>query len=140
MKTLKLVPLALSFAFTRCLSWNAVAASQAVWHIGTLNQSSSGFNGWKDGSKGEWTYLAGKSIPGTDWPAQQEGSDLGKAGSRTHPYSIQFDLEEVPQGHYSLKIALQSETARVAELEVEINDIGASIFNIQSFPTRPTGT
>ena len=63
----------------------------------------------------------GKSRPETDWPAYQEGATVSKAESHAHPYTIQFDLDQIPQGVYSLKVGLLSETARVAVLQVEIN-------------------
>jgi len=100
-----------------------------VWQIGTFNNSPSEFNTGSKGAplfgsrfpKGELLYVVGKSKPDTDWPAYQEGATVGKADSHPHPYSIQFDLDQAPQGLYSLKIGLLSETARVAMLQVEIN-------------------
>jgi hypothetical protein len=112
-----------------CFFQGASAAPQAVWQIGTFNQSPSEFNTGKKGPplfgsrypKGELVYIVGKSIPETDWPAYQEGETLGKPGSHPHPYTIQFTLDQVAQGVYTLKVGLLSETARVAELQVEIN-------------------
>jgi hypothetical protein len=121
--------LSLSLTITLCFFQSASAAPQTMWQIGTFNQSPSEFNSGKKGAplfgsrypKGELVYIVGKSLPETDWPAYQEGSTLGKAGSHPHPYTIQFDLEQVPQGVYTLKIGLLSETSRVATLQVEIN-------------------
>ena len=121
--------LSLCVTFTLGFFQSASAASQTVWQMGTFNQSPSEFNTGNKGAplfgsrypKGELVYIVGKSLPGTDWPAYQEGSTLGKAGSHPHPYTIQFELEQVPQGVYTLKIGLLSETARVATMQVEIN-------------------
>ena len=100
-----------------------------MWQIGKFDQSPSEFNTGKQGPPlfgsrypaGELLYIVGKSTPEVDWPAYQEGSTIGKAGSRPHPYATQFDLPEAPQGVYTLKVGLLSETARVARLQVEIN-------------------
>jgi hypothetical protein len=118
---------ALFLTFTACLCQSASAAPQVVWRIGTFNESPSEFNTGKQGPplfgsrypKGELIYIVGKSRPETDWPGYQEGAAAGKPGN--HAYIIQFNLDEVPLGVYTLKAGLLSETARVAELQVEIN-------------------
>ena len=127
--------LPLSLTFTLCFFQSASAAPQTVWQIGTFNQSPSEFNTGNKGAplfgsrypKGELVYIVGKSKPERDWPAYQEGATLGKTGSHPHPYTIHFDLDQVPQGVYTLKIGLISESARVAVLQVEING-HASLF------------
>ena len=103
--------------------------SKVVWRIGTFNQSPSEFNTGKQGPPlfgsrypgGELLYIVGKSNPGVDWPAYQEGAETDRPGSHLHPYTIQFNLANVPNGVYTLKAGLLSETARVARLQVEIN-------------------
>ena len=124
-----LLPFALSIAFMLRFFQSASAAPQTLWQIGTFNESPSEFNAGNKGAplfgsrfpKGEVVYVVGKSKPETDWPGYQEGATVGKAESHPHPYTIQFDLDEAPQGLYSLKIGLLSETARVAVLQVAIN-------------------
>ena len=119
----------LSLAFMLSSFPSALAAPQTVWQIGTFNESPSEFNTGNKGAplfgsrfpKGELVYVVGKSRPETDWPAYQEGATVSKAESHAHPYTIQFDLDQIPQGVYSLKVGLLSETARVAVLQVEIN-------------------
>ena len=120
-----LVVLAIMICFCPC----AEAASNVVWRIGKFNQSPSEFNTGKQGPPlfgsrypaGELVYIVGKSTPEADWPAYQMGAATGRPGSRPHPYTIQFDLPQVPIGVYTLKAGLLSETARVARLQVEIN-------------------
>ena len=112
-----------------CFCPSAGAAPKTVWQIGKSDASPSEFNTGKEGPPlfgsryptGELLYVVGKSTPEVDWPAYQEGSVIGKAGSHPHPYPIQFDLPEAPQGVYTLKAGLLSETARLARLQVEIN-------------------
>jgi hypothetical protein len=124
--------LAMMIGFCQC----AGAASKTVWRIGKFNQSPSEFNTGKQGPPlfgsrypaGELLYIVGKSIPEVDWPAYQEGAVTGKPGSHPHPYTIQFNLPRVPQGVYTLKAGLLSETARVARLQVEINGHGGLFY------------
>ena len=105
----------------------AYAASEVVWQIGTFDESPAEFNQGKPGPplfgalypRGPLVYLVGKSNPAVDWPAYQEGWTIEKAGS--HPYWVQFDLGGVPHGVYTLKVGLLSKTARLAELQIEIN-------------------
>lgn len=127
-----LVVLAITMSFCP----KAVAVPKVVWRIGKVNLSPSELNTGKQGPplfgsrypKGELLYIVGKSSADLDWPAYQEGSTLGKGGGRPHPYAIQFDLPEVPQGVFTLKVSLLSETARVARLQVEINGHGGLFY------------
>ena len=119
----------LTLTFMLCWLPNLSAVPQTVWQIGTFNQSPNELNTGKKGAplfgslypKGELLYIVGKSTPDTDWPAYQQGAVIGRPGSHARPYAIQFDLDEVPQGLFTLKVGLVSKTARVAELQVEIN-------------------
>jgi len=119
-----------------CFSSHAAAASQVVWQIGKFDQSSGEF---KQGevqppvvaeghARSDVLYTIGKSNPASDWPAFQPGSSNGRAGFRPHPYAIQFDLPEAPQGLYTLKVALLVETPRLSRLQVEINGYRARFF------------
>jgi hypothetical protein len=103
--------------------------SETLWQIGTFNFSSGEFNTGKGGPplfgqrfpKGELVYGVGKSNPDQDWPAYQPGSANGRAGFARHPYTIQFDLADVPHGLVTLKVSLLVESARTPRLGVEIN-------------------
>ena len=106
----------------------AQAAPKVVWQIGTFDNSSGEFNYGKPGPPffgerypKELLYIIGKSTPEADWPARQLGSAIFQPGGNPRPYTIQFDLDEIPQGVYTLKIALLSENACVGQLQVEIN-------------------
>ena len=125
----RLLQVLLALAEMICYAPRAEAASKVVWKVGEFNQSPSEFNTGKQGPPlfgsrypaGEVLYIVGKSTPGEDWPAYQEGWADGLPGNRPHPYIIQFDLHETPVGVYTFKAGLLSETARVARLQVEIN-------------------
>ena len=105
------------------------AFSETLWQIGTFNFSSGEFNTGKGGPplfgqrfpKGELVYVVGKSSPDQDWPAFQPGSANGRAGFAPHPYTIQFELADVPRGLVTLKVSLLVETARTPRFGVEIN-------------------
>lgn len=105
------------------------AFPQTLWQIGTFNSSSGEFNHGLGGPplfgqrfpSGELVYTVGKSTPEKDWPAYQPGSANGRAGFVPHPYTIQFDLAEIPRGLVTLKVSLLVETPRTPNLGVEIN-------------------
>jgi len=106
----------------------AQAAPQVVWQIGTFNESSGEFNNGKPGPPFfgnqypmELLYIIGKSTPEADWAAHQLGSAIFQPGGHPRPYTIQFDLDEIPHGVYTLKVTLLLETSYVGQLQVEIN-------------------
>ena len=125
----QVLPVFVVLAMMICFCQGARAASRTVWQVGKFNQSPSELNTGKQGPPlfgsrypaGELVYVVGKSTPEVDWPAYQEGAATDRPGTRPHPYTIQFHLPKVPQGVYTLKVGLLSETARVARLQVEIN-------------------
>ena len=114
----------------------SASAAEVVWQIGKFDQSPNEFNTGKKGAplfgsldpKEEPVYVIGKSTPEQDWPGYQQGAFLGNPKSHPHPYTIQFELDQVPQGAYTLKIGLVSKTSRVAELQVEINGHAARFY------------
>ena len=125
-----------ALAVVVCSCPHAAAAPETVWQIGKFDQSSGEF---KQGevqppsvaegrARSDVLYIVGKSNPATDWPAFQPGSSNGRAGFRPHPYAIQFDLPEAPQGLFTLKVALLVETPRLSRLQVEINGFRALLF------------
>ena len=119
-----------------CTCSLAAAAPETVWQIGKFDQSSAEFHQGEMKApvvagaqrESEVLYIVGKSNPANDWPAFQPGSSNGGAGFRPHPYTIQFDLPDAPQGLYTLKVALLVETPRVSRLQVEINGHRALLF------------
>jgi hypothetical protein len=119
-----------------CTCSFAAATPEAVWQIGKFDQSSAEFHQGEikpptaAGAQRETDvlYIIGKSNPANDWPAFQPGSANGGAGFRPHPYAVQFELPEAPQGLYTLKVALLVETPRVSRLQVEINGHRALLF------------
>jgi hypothetical protein len=119
-----------------CSCSRAAAAVKAVWQIGKFDQSSGEFNQGEvrppvlpaPHAKTDVLYVVGKSNPAADWPAFQPGSSNGTREFRLHPYTIQFDLPEVPRGLFTLKVALLVETPRVSRLQMEINGHRALLF------------
>ena len=135
-RTHKLLETLLVLVIVICSCRCAGAASKGVWQIGKFDQSSGEFNHGEvrppvlaaGHPKTDVLYIVGKSNPATDWPAYQPGSSNGNAGFRPHPYTIQFDLPQAPQGLYTLRVALLVETPRVPRLQVEINGHRALLF------------
>jgi alpha-mannosidase len=104
----------------------AKAAPKTVWQIGTFNESPSEFRDGDSSFVGvgyptNLLYIVGRSTPGADWAARQMGSASLQAGGHPRPYTIRFDLDELPQGNYILKIGLLSEFAAIGQLQIEIN-------------------
>src|SRR5271170_2300113 len=112
--------LALSPAF---ISQSATAASRTIWQIGTFDEASIEFRKQIDYANPaeDPVYVVGRSDAAKDWPAYQPGSANGLAGYRPHPFTILFDVPEVPRGIYVLKVALLAYTPRVPSLQVDIN-------------------
>ena len=106
-----------------------VPLAKTLWQIGAFNFSSGEFNTGKGGPplfgqrfpQGDLVYVIGKSRPDQDWPAYQPGSANGRAGFMPHPYTIQFELADIPRGLVTLKVSLLVENARTPRLGVEIN-------------------
>lgn len=99
------------------------AASRILWRIGTFDDSSVEFRGKVD-FKNPLTdpvYVVGKSDPEKDWPAFQPASHDDNWGAKAHPLTILFELSQVPQGSYSVKIGLLVRTLRVPWLQAEVN-------------------
>jgi hypothetical protein len=108
----------------------ATAASKTLWQIGKFDHSSAEFNQVGTGrviSGGTLPqtpvlYIIGKSNPNTDWRAFQPGSANVRAGHRPHPYSIQFDLPNAPNGLYFLKVGfVRARRSPQSTLQLEIN-------------------
>ena len=108
----------------------AMAASQALWQIGTFDRSSAEFNQkWEEralpGGALAHTpevYIVGKSNPQTDWYAFQPGSGNERAGRRPHPYTIKFNLAAPPKGRFFLKVGFViGQREYFPTLQVEIN-------------------
>ena len=109
-----------------------LAAKEIIWQIGVFDESSSEFSGDVDpvtdqrridysNPAQDPVFVVGRSDPARDWFAFQPGSSNGRAGYRLHPFTIQFELPEAPQGAYTLKIALLAYAPRLPKLQVEIN-------------------
>ena len=94
------------------------AGAEKVFQIGSFDVSSNEFN---SGSAENPVYVVGKSNPAKDWFAVQPGTANTQAGTRPHPYTIQFDLVDPPLGLYTLKVGLLVKGAGIPWLQVEMN-------------------
>ena len=96
--------------------------------------------GRKDASYAEWAiagkfgeygarfpkdvaFVVGRSKPGKDWPFIHPGPSDAWAGSRTHPFRIEFDLARVPKHACRLTInTVSAQGGAPPMLEVNVND------------------
>ena len=99
------------------------AADRTVWELGKFDQSSLEFKGHGDLSSPQYNPVVtiGKGDPTQDWPSHQPGSLTKDAGSRAHPYTILFNLNEAPKGVYRLDVSVILSRSRVPALQVELN-------------------
>jgi hypothetical protein len=115
-----------SVFFLLCFSFPArvQAGPQKLWQVGTFDESSQEFKAggidYSDPAQ-DPVFTVGKSDPGKDWYAFQPGSSNGKAGFRSHPFTVKFDLATVPKGVFSLKVGLLAYMARLPRLQIEMN-------------------
>jgi len=97
---------------------------QTLWQIGRFDGSSaefkSGPSDYADPSQ-DPVFEVGKSDPANNWYGYQPGSANGVAGNRPHPFTIRFDLPEIPRGLYRLKVALIVVSPRLPRLQADIN-------------------
>ncbi len=100
------------------------AATEKLWQVGTFDESSQEFKAegvdYSNPAQ-DPIFIVGKSDPAKDWYAFQPGSANGKAGFRSHPFTVKFDLPAAPQGVFSLKVGLLAYMARLPRLQIEIN-------------------
>jgi hypothetical protein len=95
-------------------------ASSTVWQIGTFDESSRELGNYSDSAK-DPVYVIGQSDPARDWFGFQPGTSNGHAGHRAHPFMIEFDVSQKPQGTYTLDVALLAYTPRLPRLEINLN-------------------
>ena len=125
----------LLFIFTAVINRALLCAGSSVlWQIGVFDDSSHEFNLGIDPETGRPTahpidytdpaenpvFVVGKSNP-ADWYAYQPGTSNGKAGFRAHPFTIQFDLLEKPEGLFTLELSVLHYSPRLPRLEVNVN-------------------
>ncbi len=100
------------------------AKAETVWTIGTFDESSAEFSSAKVDYANPSTdpvFVIGKSDVSREWLAFQPGTINAKAGSRQHPFTIRFELPDVPTGSYRLNLSLLAYSPRLPWLEVAIN-------------------
>jgi alpha-mannosidase len=122
----RVLPLAL-LALTICAS----AQQRELWRIGQFDKSSLEFKDSHDvdyaHSTDSLVYRIGQSVE-KDWLRFQPGPANGLSGGRVHPFTVFFNLDSVPSGQYTLRIATLYETPRRSSLQVEINGHRGMLF------------
>jgi hypothetical protein len=113
--------------------WLAAAASaETLWQIGRFDESSAEFSPIVDPHTGQRridygdadqdpVFIVGRSAPDRDWFSFQPGTANGATGFRAHPFTVQFELAEVREGTYRLRVHLLAYSTRLPFVQVEIN-------------------
>ncbi|HIE52266.1 MAG TPA: hypothetical protein EYP85_10950 [Armatimonadetes bacterium] len=108
---------------------------RVLWQIGEFDNSPNEFALAPDGARkftqrfpAEVVYTVGQSTP-ADWPfIHPNSADTAWGGKPTHPFTIRFPLERVPEGDSALLIDLFDVHERLApQLEVTLN--GEKVFS-----------
>jgi alpha-mannosidase len=103
---------------------HAHAAEKQIWQIGVFDHSSNEFRSqgidFSD-PKQDPVYRVGQSKDAEDWQRFQPGPANGMAGGREHPFTVVFNLKDVPRGAYRLKLAMLYETPRLSFLKLDVN-------------------
>ncbi|HJQ31312.1 MAG TPA: polysaccharide lyase family protein, partial [Pyrinomonadaceae bacterium] len=94
----------------------AAQAGNAVWKIGDFDNSSEEFGPASSAPK---TFVVGRS-GAQDWPGTQQAVVPSKTGAAV-PHRIEFELPEVSQSVYRLRLGLLYKTARAPVVEVAVN-------------------
>jgi len=106
-------------------------AAEILWRLGRPDESSGEFSHWRDPSSGRTrldyadptqdpVFRVGRDDPARGWFAFQPGSANGAAGFREHPFTIEFDLVEVPPAGAVLSLDLLAYSVRLPRMQVEI--------------------
>lgn len=76
---------------------------------------------------GEVTYHVSGARASQKWPLFHPSEADPEAGYRLHPYSILFNLEDVPQGAYALRIQYLVIAPRLAYIELRVNGLAGEV-------------
>ncbi|MGQ9731864.1 MAG: polysaccharide lyase family protein [Candidatus Zipacnadales bacterium] len=106
-----------------------LAATQELWRIGEFNNSydefacARNYRAYATTFPQDVTYRIGQSTPKQDWSFVHPGPADAWAGSRTHPFTIEFDLPQVPRAPLRLLIDLVDVQGIIgSSLSIRVND------------------
>ena len=95
------------------LSGTLRAGENVVWQIGKCDGNYAelaiarrGVEAYTGSFPSDVTFLVGKDDAAKAWPYIQPGPADGWAGSKTHPFTIIFNIPDKPKGSYRLSISL----------------------------------
>ncbi len=110
---------------------STTSAGEILWRLGRPDESSAEFSHWRDPSStrpridytdpaDDPVFRVGRDDPARRWFAFQPGSVNGVTGFREHPFTIEFDLDEVPEAGAVLSLDLLAYSVRLPRMQVEI--------------------
>ncbi len=105
------------------------ARADTLWSIGQKDSSyadlaiAGKFDEYNARFPNDVAFVVGRSKPDTDWPFIHPGPSDPWAGSRTHPFRIEFDLARTPKRACRLIInTVSAHGGATPVLEVNVND------------------
>ncbi len=114
-------------------AWAAEADDAVVWSIGKSDNSAIEF---APGSQGELTYKVGESNVSKDFSGHQDGSiSWLPEYSIEMPYTIEFDLDEPPQGAFHLELNCLFKNGPPTHIKLVVNGQNG-IFPVRPVPTK----
>src|SRR5579864_5541345 len=103
-----------------------VAQQTTIWRLGDFDHAAAEF----EGQVGSEPVVVDANAPDAakHWPSSQAGTLNAEAGAQTHSRTIRFGLKEVPQGSYTLDLAVLASNPRVPRLELNLNGTLATVY------------
>jgi hypothetical protein len=108
---------------------SGIAHADVLWSIGQKDGTYAEFaiagshSDYNARFPNDVTYVIRKNKPGEAWPFIHPGPADSWAGSRTHPFRIEFNLGKIPKGLCRFTIdAVSAHGANPPLLEVNVND------------------
>jgi alpha-mannosidase len=106
----------------------AALESDVIWSLGEPNGLSIEF---APGSRDHLSFTVGTNVASRDF-AGNHGGSLGFDGKQAEkPYTITFDLDQAPQGNYTLELDLIFRSGAPGQLKIKLNE------QLGIFPLRP---
>jgi alpha-mannosidase len=100
----------------------APAAEEIIWQLGKQDYSDHEFLYWRALPADQPVIVRLKDAEQKKlWPSFHPGSGNGAMGGRPHPYTLLFDLAQVPRGTFYLDLGLLFRHPRIPVLRVEVN-------------------
>lgn len=114
--------------------------AETIFQLGTFDESSAEFSPINDPVTGQRrinyadptqdpVFVVGRSDPARHWFALQPGNANGATGSREHPFTIEFQLDQTsPSNRFRLNLALLAYSTRLPALRITVNNASGWLY------------